>query len=135
MHLRRWCAPTEVRRAELIATERPVTVTEPRITQVLAGARNGAPQAGLRRLLLRFHLCRSGASAGFEGAARIYRRWRQAGIPGHSHAHHSVATIYRPPHRLLACPPTQIPNTYPETLAKPTHGMLDRGAAACSDGR
>jgi predicted nucleic acid-binding protein len=47
---------------------------------VLAGARTDAREADLRRLLLRFHLCRFDAAADFEGAARIYRRCRQAGI-------------------------------------------------------
>ena len=48
--------------------------------EVLAGARTDAREADLRRLLLRFHLYRFDAAADFEGAARIYRRCRQAGI-------------------------------------------------------
>jgi predicted nucleic acid-binding protein len=42
----------------LITAGTPIAVTEPVIMEVLAGARNGAREAGLRRLLLRFHLYR-----------------------------------------------------------------------------
>jgi predicted nucleic acid-binding protein len=70
----------DLRLAELIAAEGPVAVTEPVIMEVLAGARSDAREADLRRLLLRFHLYRFDAAADFEGAARIYRRCRQAGI-------------------------------------------------------
>jgi len=78
---------------------------------VPAGVRTGAPEADRRRLLPRFHPHRPRASAGFEGAARIYRRCRQAGIPGTVMLTHSVAAIDRS-RRLPACPPTRIPNTY-----------------------
>ena len=70
----------DLRLAELIAAEGPVAVTEPVIMEVLAGARSEAREADLRRLLLRFHLYRFDSAADFEGAARIYRRCRQAGI-------------------------------------------------------
>jgi predicted nucleic acid-binding protein len=68
------------RLTELIAADGPIAVTEPVITEVLAGARTDAREADLRRLLLRFHLCRFDAAADFEGAARIYRRCLQVGI-------------------------------------------------------
>jgi predicted nucleic acid-binding protein len=51
-----------------------------RTIAVLAGARTDARQADLRRLLLRFHLYQFDAAADFDGAARIYRRCRPAGI-------------------------------------------------------
>jgi predicted nucleic acid-binding protein len=70
----------DLRLAELIAAEGPIAVTEPVIMEVLAGARSDAREADLRRLLLRFHLYRFDPAADFEGAARIYRRCRQAGI-------------------------------------------------------
>ena len=70
----------DLRLAELIATDGPVAVTEPVIMEVLAGARSDAREVDLRRLLLRFHLYRFDAVTDFEGAARIYRRCRQAGI-------------------------------------------------------
>ena len=69
---------TDRRLTELIAGEGPVAVTEPVIMEVLAGARSDAREADLRRLLLRFRLCRFDPAADFDGAARIYRRCRQA---------------------------------------------------------
>ena len=70
----------DLRLSELIADEGPVAVTEPVIMEVLAGARSDAREADLRRLLLRFQLCRFDPAADFDGAARIYRRCRQAGV-------------------------------------------------------
>src|SRR6266487_1282961 len=67
-------------REEALAMRGPVAVTEPVIMEVLAGARSDAREADLRRLLLRFQLFRFEAVTDFEGAARIYRRCRQAGI-------------------------------------------------------
>jgi len=71
---------TDQRLSELIAADGPVAVTEPVIMEVLAGARSDAREADLRRLLLRFHLYHFDAAADFDGAVRIYRRCRQAGI-------------------------------------------------------
>ena len=71
---------TDLRLSELIAAEGLIAVTEPVIMEVLAGARSDAREADLRRLLLRFHLYPFDPAADFEGAARIYRRCRQAGI-------------------------------------------------------
>jgi predicted nucleic acid-binding protein len=65
--------------AELIATDGPLSVTEPVIMEVLAGARSDQRGFDLRRLLLRFSLLRFDAAADFEAAARIYRRCRAAG--------------------------------------------------------
>jgi predicted nucleic acid-binding protein len=70
----------DLRLSELIASAGPIAVTEPVIMEVLAGARSDAREADLRRLLLRFHLYHVDAAADFDGAARIYRRCRQAGI-------------------------------------------------------
>jgi predicted nucleic acid-binding protein len=70
----------DLRLSELIAADGPVAVTEPVIMQVLAGARSDAHEADLRRLLLRFRLLRFDAVADFDGAVRIYRRCRQAGV-------------------------------------------------------
>ncbi len=64
----------------LIAAGDPVTVTEPVIMEVLAGARNDQREADLRRLLLRFELLRFDVAADFDGAARLYRRCRRAGV-------------------------------------------------------
>ncbi len=66
--------------AELIANEGPLSVTEPVIMEVLAGARSDQRELDLRRLLLRFRLVRFDAAADFDAAARIYRRCRGAGF-------------------------------------------------------
>ena len=65
---------------ELVAGGDSLVVTEPVLMEVLAGARNGAREADLRRLLLRCGLRPFDAASDFEAAARIYRRCRQAGI-------------------------------------------------------
>ncbi|MGH9072682.1 MAG: type II toxin-antitoxin system VapC family toxin, partial [Acidimicrobiales bacterium] len=54
--------------------------TEPVVMEVLAGARSDEREADLRRLLLRFDLHHFDAAADFDGAARIYRRCRRAGV-------------------------------------------------------
>jgi hypothetical protein len=68
------------RLTELIAHDGPVAVTEPVIMEVLAGARTDERESELRRLLLRFELLTFDTTADFEGAARIYRRCRAAGV-------------------------------------------------------
>jgi len=55
-------------------------VTQPVVMEVLAGARDDRREADLRRLLERFELLSFDAVADFDGAARIYRRCRAAGI-------------------------------------------------------
>jgi len=68
------------RLAQLIATDGPLSVTEPVIMEVLAGARSDEREFDLRRLLLRFTLLRLDAATDFDAAARIYRRCRGVGI-------------------------------------------------------
>jgi predicted nucleic acid-binding protein len=68
------------RLSELIASDGPVATTEPVVMEVLAGARDDRREADLRRLLLRFQLLSFDAVADFEGAVRIYRRCRAAGV-------------------------------------------------------
>jgi predicted nucleic acid-binding protein len=68
------------RLSELIATDGAVAVTEPVVMEVLAGARSDEREADLRRLLLRFELLQFDAAADFDGAVRIYRRCRAAGV-------------------------------------------------------
>jgi predicted nucleic acid-binding protein len=65
---------------ELISSDGPLAVTEPVVMELLAGARDAAREADLRRLLLRFPLLRADAAIDFEAAARIYRECRQAGV-------------------------------------------------------
>lgn len=64
----------------LIASDGPVAVTEPVVMEVLAGARSDQRESELRRLLLRFHLLTFDVVADFDGAVRIYRRCRRAGV-------------------------------------------------------
>lgn len=70
----------DARLTGLIADDGPVAVTEPVIMEVLAGARDDTREADLRRLLLRFRLCAFDPAADFDGAVRLYRRCRKAGI-------------------------------------------------------
>jgi predicted nucleic acid-binding protein len=94
----------DVRLAELIEADGPVAVTEPVIMEVLAGARSDARETDLRRLLQRFQLCQFDAVADFEGAARIYRRCRQAGVTPRGLVDCMIAAVaHRHQATLLAC--------------------------------
>lgn len=64
----------------LIAADGPVAVTEPVVTEVLAGARTPRRADDLRRLLLRFELLRFDPVVDFDAAAHIYRTCRSRGI-------------------------------------------------------
>ena len=68
------------RLAKLIETDGPVAVTDPVAMEVLAGARDDERETELRRLLLRFQLVSFDAVSDFDGAVRIYRRCRAAGV-------------------------------------------------------
>jgi predicted nucleic acid-binding protein len=68
------------RLAELIETDGLLATTEPVVMEVLAGARDDQREAQLRALLRRFQLVSFDAVADFEGAMRIYRRCRAAGV-------------------------------------------------------
>lgn len=70
----------DLRLSALIAADGPVAVTEPIVMEVVAGARSQERESDLRRLLLRFELLAFDAAADFDGAARIYRRCRAAGV-------------------------------------------------------
>ncbi len=71
------------RLSTLIDTNGPIAVTEPIVMEVLARARNDERESHLRRLLRRFELLTFDVVADFDGAVRIYRRCRAAGItPG-----------------------------------------------------
>ena len=73
-------SPVDQRLAGLIESSGPLAVTEPVVMEVLAGARDDRRESELRRLLLRFELLRFEAVADFDGAVRVYRRCRAAGI-------------------------------------------------------
>jgi predicted nucleic acid-binding protein len=94
----------DLRLSELITADGPVAVTEPVIMEVLAGARNDAREADLRRLLLRFHLCHFDAAADFDGAVRIYRRCRRVGITPRGLLDCMIAAVaWRQQATLLTC--------------------------------
>jgi predicted nucleic acid-binding protein len=65
---------------ELIAGTDDVAVTEPIVMEVLGGARTDRRERDLRRLLDRFHLVRFDPVVHFDGAVRVYRQCRQAGV-------------------------------------------------------
>jgi predicted nucleic acid-binding protein len=73
-------SPVDQRLTALIESAGEVAVTEPVLMAVLAGARDDRREADLRRLLLRFELLSFDAVADFDGAVRIYRRCRAAGV-------------------------------------------------------
>jgi predicted nucleic acid-binding protein len=73
-------SPSHRRLTELIESDRPIAVTEPVVMEVLAGARDDKRETDLRRLLSRFELLSFDVVSDFDGAARIYRRCRAAGI-------------------------------------------------------
>jgi predicted nucleic acid-binding protein len=73
-------SPVDHRVTELIRTDGPIAVTEPVIMEVIAGARNDAREADLRRLLLRFTLLPFDAAVDFAAASRIYRTCRRSAV-------------------------------------------------------
>jgi len=73
-------SPADERLNELIAADGPIAVTEPVVMEVLAGARSDKRENDLRRLLLRFGLLHLDVVADFDGAVRIYRQCRKAGV-------------------------------------------------------
>ncbi|MFZ2057769.1 MAG: PIN domain nuclease [Acidimicrobiales bacterium] len=93
----------DLRLTELIASDGPIAVTEPVIMEVLAGARSDEREEDLRRLLLRFHLHHFDATTDFDGAVRIYRRCRSAGITPRGMVDCMIATVaWRERAKLLA---------------------------------
>ena len=58
----------------------PVAVSEAILMEVLAGARDERRRVDLRRLLTAFAWIKADAVADFEGAARVYRQCRSAGV-------------------------------------------------------
>jgi predicted nucleic acid-binding protein len=73
-------SPAGRRLQGLIADEGALAVTEPVIMEVLAGARDDRRETDLRRLLRSFQLLSFDTVTDFDGAARIYRRCRAAGV-------------------------------------------------------
>lgn len=73
-------SPVDGRLAELVGEPSVLATTEPVVMEVLAGARDARREADLRRLLDRFRLLRFDAAADFDGAVRVYRSCREAGV-------------------------------------------------------
>lgn len=73
-------SPADRRLRELIEADGPVAVTQPVVMEVLAGARSDRRESDLRRLLERFELLSFDTVTDFDGAVRIYRRCRAAGV-------------------------------------------------------
>jgi hypothetical protein len=70
----------DLRLTDLIADTDMVTVSEPVIMEVLAGARDDRRALELRRLMDRFRLVRFDAPVDFDAATRIYRTCRRSGV-------------------------------------------------------
>jgi predicted nucleic acid-binding protein len=73
-------SPAHRRLAERIRSGDPVAVTEPVLMEVMAGARSDQQAERLRRMLVAFEWLPFDPIADFEGAAKIYRSCRAAGI-------------------------------------------------------
>lgn len=70
----------DLRLTMLIDENGPLAFTEPVLMEVIAGARTDERERDLRRLLLRYRLLPLDIAADFDGAARIYRACRRAGV-------------------------------------------------------
>lgn len=68
------------RMAVLVADDSVLATTEPVLMEVLAGARDDRREDDLRRLLARYRLLPFEPAADFDGAVRIYRSCREAGV-------------------------------------------------------
>lgn len=86
-------SPTHLRLKGLIEAGGPVAVTEPVVMEVLAGARDDRREADLRRLLGRFEMLSFDAVPDFDGAVRVYRRCRAAGVTPRGMLDCMIATV------------------------------------------
>ena len=85
----------DLRLTELISADGQIAVTEPVVMEVVCGARDDAREASLRRLLLRFDLLPFDSGVDFEGAARIYRTCRRAGVTPRGMVDCMIAAVAR----------------------------------------
>lgn len=89
---------------QLIESDGPLAITEPVLMEVLAGARDDASEIRLRRLLLRWEFLSFDPVADFDGAVRIYRRCRAAGVTPRGLLDCMIAAVaWRRQACLLAC--------------------------------
>jgi predicted nucleic acid-binding protein len=70
----------DLRLTKLIEEGGRLVITEPVIMEVASGARTEAREQQLRQMLAGFELLQFDVVADFEGATKIYRTCRQAGI-------------------------------------------------------
>jgi predicted nucleic acid-binding protein len=69
-----------LRMRELIGSDGPVAVTEPIVMEVAVGAKSDRRKRELRGLMGRFTLLAFDTAVDFDGATRIYRLCRAAGV-------------------------------------------------------
>ncbi|HEY3670040.1 MAG TPA: PIN domain nuclease [Acidimicrobiia bacterium] len=79
-YLRATGSATDRRVSDLIVSDGPLTVTEPVVMEVAAGARTDRREMELRRFLSRFPLLRFDPVIDFDAATRIYRSCRRVGV-------------------------------------------------------
>lgn len=97
-------SPVDLRMNELIETDGPLSVTQPVVMEVLAGARTDQREADLRRLLLRFELLPFDAVSDFDAAVVIYRRCRRTGVTPRGMIDCMIAAVaWRHGAAILAC--------------------------------
>ena len=94
-------SPVDRRLTELIGSGAPVAVTEPVVMEFVAGARDDRQGVALRRLLNRFQLLPFDSVIDFDGAVRIYRRCRQAGVTPRGMIDCMIAAVARRHHASL----------------------------------
>lgn len=73
-------SPVDLRLTEIIRAGAVVATTEPVNMELLAGARSRAEEAQVRRMLLASFLLSFDPIADFDGASRVYRLCRAAGV-------------------------------------------------------
>jgi predicted nucleic acid-binding protein len=81
------------RMVELIREQGPLAVTEPVVMEVTAGARTDQRETELRRLLSRFELLEFDGAVDFDGATKVYRLCRQAGVTPRGMIDCMIATV------------------------------------------
>ena len=92
-YLRATGSAVHVELRKLIANEAPLATTDPVVMELLAGAREGAQDGGLRRLFLRLdHLSVEGLGD-YERAAAVYRSCRDKGRTVRSLVDCLIATV------------------------------------------
>ncbi|HEY8693427.1 MAG TPA: PIN domain nuclease [Chloroflexota bacterium] len=73
-------SPVHLRLRELLLARTELAVTEPVLMEVLIGARTDQREASLRDMMLNFEVLHFDVETDFDGAVRIYRRCRAAGV-------------------------------------------------------